>query len=67
MHLPINHKPTKRTDGPGEGRLDGVDGLVEVIAIQAQTRLQTQRVSGTQTSRFHLGELEQSTMSQCNK
>lgn len=48
-----------RTDGPGERGLDGVDGLVQVVAVQTQASLQAQRVSGPQARGLHLGELQQ--------
>jgi hypothetical protein len=45
---------TIHTDGPHQTRLYGVHGLVQVVAVQAQTGLQTQRVSGAQTRGLHL-------------
>jgi hypothetical protein len=47
------------TDEPHEGPLDGVDGLVQVVAVEAQPGLQAQRVSGAQARGLHLLEAQQ--------
>ena len=40
-----------RTHGPGEARLDGRDVLRQVVAVQAQPRLQAQAVARAQACR----------------
>lgn len=37
------------TDSPGQTALDRGGGIIQIIAIQAQTRLETERVTGTET------------------
>lgn len=42
------------TDGPDECGLHGSGRLVDVVAVETEPRLQSQTVSGTETSQFHL-------------
>src|SRR5690606_37361696 len=46
-------------DRPGKPRLDRRRRLVDVLAVQAQARLEPQRVAGAQASRLDLGLGEQ--------
>jgi hypothetical protein len=50
-HLATQHAPVLAAvlaDGPRQARLDGRQVLLQVVAVQAQPRLQTQRVARTQ-------------------
>ena len=40
-------------DRPGEARLDGAGGLVDVVAVEAEARLQAQRVARAEADRLH--------------
>lgn len=42
------------TDGPDECGLHGSGRLVDVVAVETEPRLQSQTVSGSETSQFHL-------------
>jgi hypothetical protein len=42
---------------PGEAGLDGGRALVDVVAVKAQARLQTQAVAGAETSQLQKSEI----------
>lgn len=52
---PIRRSQQVLTDEPGETGLDGRDGLVEVVAVEAHAGLEAERVTGTKTNEHDVG------------
>jgi len=40
-------------DGPGKTGLDGGDGIIQIVAVEAETGLKSQTVTGTESGQLH--------------